>query len=49
MIDETIQLIAEKNVLEKMLADLPESSIIDRLSLEARLVKILKKISELEP
>ncbi|TVR04627.1 MAG: hypothetical protein EA403_04665, partial [Spirochaetaceae bacterium] len=33
---ERDQLLAEKTSLERMLATLPESSVIDRMSLEAR-------------
>ncbi|MDA3948115.1 MAG: hypothetical protein PF508_02725 [Spirochaeta sp.] len=39
-IQERHQLLAEKTSLERMLATLPESSVIDRMSLEARKAKV---------
>jgi ribosome biogenesis SPOUT family RNA methylase Rps3 len=37
---ERDQLLAEKTVIGRMLASLPESSVIDRMSLEARKAKV---------
>lgn len=39
-IQERYQLLAEKTSLERMLASLPESSVIDRMSLEARKTEV---------
>lgn len=46
-LQEKNQLLAEKSSLERMLAKLPESSVIDRMSLEARKEKVEKALSEL--
>lgn len=44
-IQEKHQLLAEKTSLERMLVSLPESSIIDRMSLEARKAKVEEELS----
>lgn len=44
-IQERHQLLAEKTSLERMLAGLPESSVIDRMSLEARKAKVEKELA----
>ncbi len=44
-IQERHQLLAEKTSLERMLATLPESSVIDRLSLEARKDEVEKALN----
>lgn len=41
---ERIQLLAEKTALERMLANLPESCVIDRMSLEARKEEVEKML-----
>ena len=45
---EINNLIAEKTKLEQMIADLSESAVIDRMSLESRLEKISKSILTFE-
>jgi hypothetical protein len=42
---ERHQLLAEKTSLERMLAGLPESSVIDRMSLEARKAEVEKALA----
>jgi len=42
---ERKQLLAERTALERMLTGLPESSVIDRMSLEARKAKVEKELS----
>jgi hypothetical protein len=44
-IQEKHQLLAEKTSLERMLAGLPESSVIDRMSLEARKAEVEKALA----
>ena len=39
-IKERHQLLAEKLTLERMIANLPESSVIDRMSFEARKAEV---------
>jgi len=39
-----LQLFAERTSLERMLAGLPESSVIDRMSLEARKTEVEKML-----
>lgn len=45
-IQERHQLLAEKTSLERMLASLPESSVIDRMSLEARKAEVEKALAD---
>jgi len=40
------QILAEKAALVEMIASLPQSSVIDRMSLEARKAKVEKALSE---
>jgi len=47
-IREKHQLLAEKTSLDRMLASLPESSVIDRMSLEARKAKVEKDLIDRE-
>lgn len=44
-IQERDQLLAEKTSLERMLAGLPESSVIDRMSLEARKAEVEEELA----
>ena len=44
-IQERHQLLAEKTLLERMLADIPKSSVIDRMSLEARKTEVEKALA----
>jgi hypothetical protein len=44
-IQEKHQLLAEKTALERMLAGLPESSVIDRMSLQARKAEVEKALA----
>jgi len=37
---------AEKTALERMIANLPESSVIDRMSLENRMQKVVSNLEE---
>lgn len=39
-------LLSEKTALERMLASLPESSVIDRMSLEARKLEVEKQLAD---
>jgi hypothetical protein len=45
---ERNQLLAEKTSLERMIMSLPESSVIDRMSLQARKEKVEKELGEPE-
>lgn len=45
-IQERHQLLAEKTSLERMLAGLPESSVIDRMSLEARKAEVEEALAK---
>jgi hypothetical protein len=47
-IQERHQLLAEKTSLERMLTGLPDSSVIDRMSLEARKAKVEKDLADRE-
>jgi len=39
-------LLAEKTALERMIANLPETSVIDRMSLENRMQKVVSNLEE---
>jgi hypothetical protein len=45
---ERNQLLAEKTSLKRMIMSLPESSVIDRMSLQARKEKVEKELGEPE-
>ena len=44
-IKERHQLLAEKLTLERMIANLPESSVIDRMSFEARKAEVEEELT----
>ena len=45
-IKERYHLLAERTALERMLESLPKSSVIDRMSLEARKAKVEKVLAD---